>query len=339
MSDLTFRDEELMRRAIRNADNARLISSPNPWVGAVLELQDGSVFDGWTQEFGKEHAETMCLNSVGGNADGGTLYVTLEPCSHQGKTPPCVDSIISSRIKRVVVGLRDPDLLVDGDGIRKLQSAGVRVETGCMSELIEEQLRPYLHHRKTGRPFVILKIASTLDGGIAAADKTSQWITGPEARKEAHKLRAYSDAICVGKGTVLADNPKLTVRDWAPENQDISITDPKRVVLGKVPESAEVHPCLEHESEIEDLLDSLGKDGVMQLLVEGGAKTYKKFHDSGFVNQYEIFFAPAFIGGNNALQIFDGDGVKTISDIWRGTVQRVDQLGNDIKISIIPEDQ
>ena len=156
---------------------------------------------------------------------------------------------------------------------------------------------------------------------------------------EAHKLRALSDAICVGAGTVIADNPKLTVRDWSPENQDLVVTDPRRIVLGKAPEGAAIHPCLEHEAGIEELLDQLGKEGVLQLMVEGGAKTYKRFHDSGLVNQYEIFIAPVFFGGENAKPVFSGDAVETISEIWRGKIKEVKQIGADIKVTVTPEDQ
>ena len=339
MDDFTELDKDRMLRAISNGVNARLISSPNPWVGAVLETVDGSLYDGWTQAPGLEHAEIMCLNAAGQLAEGGTLYTTLDPCSHTGRTPPCVESIISSQVRRVVIGLLDPDPLVSGDGVRKLQAAGIEVSLGTQQDLITDQLQPYLHHRKTGHPYVVVKIAVSLDGGIAAPDQTSQWITSPEARVEAHKLRALSDAICVGAGTVIADNPKLTVRDWSPENQDLVVTDPRRIVLGKAPEGAAIHPCLEHEAGIEELLDQLGKEGVLQLMVEGGAKTYKRFHDSGLVNQYEIFIAPVFFGGENAKPVFSGDAVETISEIWRGKIKEVKQIGADIKVTVTPEDQ
>ncbi|MEG3585955.1 MAG: bifunctional diaminohydroxyphosphoribosylaminopyrimidine deaminase/5-amino-6-(5-phosphoribosylamino)uracil reductase RibD [Actinomycetota bacterium] len=339
MNEIVKRDNQMMLRAISNAENARLISSPNPWVGAVLELGDGSLHDGWTQEPGQEHAEIMCLVSAGAKAEGGTLYTTLEPCSHTGKTPPCVESIIASKVKRVVIGISDPDPLVSGAGARELKAAGIEVSLGTQHDEVSDQLQPYLHHRKTGRPYVILKIAASLDGGIAAPDQTSQWITGPEAREEAHKLRAQSDAICVGVGTVIADNPKLTVRDWAPENKNITIADPKRIVLGKVPREAAIHPCLEHEAGIEELLDQLGQEGIMQLLVEGGANTYKRFHDLGVVNQYEIFLAPIFFGGNNAKPMFSGDATETLAEIWRGKIKEAKQIGVDVKITVTPEDQ
>lgn len=338
MSESTETDNKWMARAISNAVNARLISPPNPWVGAVLVSLEGKSFDGWTQEVGNEHAEIMCINASGRQAEGGTLYTTLEPCSHTGNTSPCVEAIISANIGRVVVGIRDPDPLVNGNGIAQLEAAGIRVDVGIHQDQIEDQLRPYLHHRMTGRPFVVVKVAASLDGAIAAPDKTSKWITGHEARSEAHRLRAYSDAICVGAGTVRVDNPKLTVRDWTPENDFLAARDPIRIVLGSAPPDAAIHPCIEHTSGITELLDELGGDGVIQLLVEGGSNILKQFHDLGVVNQYEIFFAPALFGGNDAQPIFSGEAAKTVSDIWRGRITEVKHFGADIKVTIIPED-
>tara|TARA_Y100000817_G_scaffold307604_1_gene294268 strand:+ start:684 stop:1706 length:1023 start_codon:yes stop_codon:yes gene_type:complete len=330
-------EEQMMARAINNATKARPRCMPNPWVGAVLVSSDGQVFDGFTQEFGGEHAETVCLNEAGEKAQGATLFVTLEPCSHIGKTGPCVERIIESRISRVVIGMKDPDHQVYGEGIKSLQNAGIDVVAGVLETLVSDQLAPYVHHRKTGRPYVVLKIATTLDGKVAAPDGSSQWITGPEARREGHKLRAYSDAICVGKGTVISDNPQLTVRDWMPDDGIHQNLDPRRVVLGKVPTEAAVHPCYEFTGDLFGLLEELGGDGVLQLLVEGGASTYKAFHDLGLVNEYQLFLAPAFMGGSDGVNIFSGDSTQEISDLWRGRIQDVAELGKDIKVTVVPE--
>ena len=330
-------DEQMMARAISNAAKARPRCMPNPWVGAVLVSSDGQTFDGFTQEFGSGHAETVCLNEAGRKAQGATLYVTLEPCSHSGKTGPCVERIIESRISRVVIGMKDPDRQVCGEGIKSLQSAGVDVVVGVLEDLVAEQLAPYVHHRNTGRPYVILKIATTLDGKVAAPDGSSQWITGPEARREGHKLRAYSDAICVGRGTVISDNPQLTVRDWSADDDIDKNLDPRRIVLGSVPAEAAIHPCYEFRGDLFELLDELGNDGVLQLLVEGGASTYKAFHDLGLVNEYQLFLAPAFMGGSDGLSIFSGDSSQSITDLWRGKIQDVVELGNDIKVTVVPE--
>ncbi len=166
-------EEQMMARAINNATKARPRCMPNPWVGAVLVSSDGQVFDGFTQEFGGEHAETVCLNEAGEKAQGATLFVTLEPCSHIGKTGPCVERIIESRISRVVIGMKDPDHQVYGEGIKSLQNAGIDVVAGVLETLVSDQLAPYVHHRKTGRPYVVLKIATTLDGKVAAPDGSS----------------------------------------------------------------------------------------------------------------------------------------------------------------------
>jgi diaminohydroxyphosphoribosylaminopyrimidine deaminase/5-amino-6-(5-phosphoribosylamino)uracil reductase len=233
--------------------------------------------------------------------------------------------------------MKDPDRQVCGEGIKSLQSAGVDVVVGVLEDLVAEQLAPYVHHRNTGRPYVILKIATTLDGKVAAPDGSSQWITGPEARREGHKLRAYSDAICVGRGTVISDNPQLTVRDWSADDDIDKNLDPRRIVLGSVPAEAAIHPCYEFRGDLFELLDELGNDGVLQLLVEGGASTYKAFHDLGLVNEYQLFLAPAFMGGSDGLSIFSGDSSQSMTDLWRGKIQDVVELGNDIKVTVVPE--
>ena len=330
-------EEQMMARAIKNAEKARPRCMPNPWVGAVLVSPNGQIFDGFTQEFGRGHAETVCLDEAGQKAQGATLYVTLEPCSHIGKTGPCVERIIENQISRVVIGMKDPDSQVYGEGIKSLQNAGIEVVVGVLEGRIAQQLAPYVHHRTTGRPYVILKIATTLDGKIAAPDGSSQWITGPEARREGHRLRALSDAICVGKGTVISDNPQLTVRDWKPTDGIKENLDPKRIVLGTVPPEAAIHPCYEFKGDITNLLSELGDEGVLQLLVEGGASTYKAFHDLGLVNEYQLFLAPAFMAGNDGVGIFAGGGPHTISEIWRGRIQEVVELGKDVKVTVVPE--
>lgn len=330
-------DEKMMMRAIDNATKARPACLPNPWVGAVLVSSDDEVFDGYTQKFGQSHAEVICIDKAGGRAQGATLYTTLEPCSHKGKTGPCILKIIESGINRVVIGTKDPDEHVNGAGVSALEDAGIEVATGLLENLVVNQLEPYLHHRKTGRPYVIAKIAATMDGKVAAPDGSSQWITGAEARSEGHRLRAFSDAICVGRGTVLADNPQLTVRDWTPEGGSTESLDPKRIVLGTIPEEAAIRPCYEHQGSLEELLEKLGHEGALQLLVEGGATTLKAFHEERLIDRYEIFLAPAFMEGDNGMSIFSGNGISTISELWRGQILEVNQLGNDLKITIIPE--
>ncbi|OWY62792.1 riboflavin biosynthesis protein RibD, partial [cyanobacterium TDX16] len=205
-------DEEAMARAIEVARTVRARTSPNPWVGALLITADGEVHEGATQPPGGAHAEIGALRSAGEAARGASVVVTLEPCSHTGRTGPCTEALVDAGVARVVVGIEDPDEKVGGRGIAQLRGAGIDVTVGVLAEQVEAQLAPYLKHRRTGLPWVVLKLAATLDGRTAAPDGTSQWITGDEARLDAHRLRAESDAVVVGAGTVRADDPRLTVR-------------------------------------------------------------------------------------------------------------------------------
>ena len=322
-------DEQHMRLAVTTANNARLRSRPNPWVGAVVVSPSGEVFTGSTLEPGNAHAEVVALSAAGKNAVGATLYSTLEPCSHTGRTGPCTRAIIEAGVKRVVVGTLDPDSKVSGKGVQQLRNAGLIVDVGVLEHEVRAQLAPYLHHRSTGRPFVVLKMASTIDGRIAAADGSSKWITGETARKRVHQLRAESDAIVVGAGTVRADNPSLTVRD-------VHGPSPRRIVLGSISPQAHVHPCMEWTGSLTDLLDTLGKDGVVQLLVEGGARVAASFHRERLINQYVLHIAPVIAGGDNAAGIFAGPAAATMADMWRGRVVSTTNLDGDIEIILEP---
>ena len=286
-------DRSGLVRAIELAASVRGATSPNPWVGAVLLKADGQTFEGATSPPGGPHAEAVALDKAGKHARGATLFATLEPCSHTGRTAPCADALIAAGVARVVIGIADPDPLVAGAGIARLRAAGILVDVGVEAAAVERQLKPYLKHRTTGRPWVVLKLASTVDGRIAAPDGSSQWITGDEARADAHRLRAESDAILVGAGTVRTDDPALTVR-LARGN------DPLRVVLGRVPEGAKVQPAEEMHGELSTVLDELGAKGVLQVLVEGGASVAGEFHRAGLVDEYVIYMAPTLLGGETA---------------------------------------
>jgi diaminohydroxyphosphoribosylaminopyrimidine deaminase / 5-amino-6-(5-phosphoribosylamino)uracil reductase len=319
-------DQAAMELAIDVATKSRLWTAPNPWVGAVLlDAQHRVIATGRTQPPGGPHAEPMALREAGDLARGATLFVTLEPCSHHGRTPPCADAIIEAGVSRVVVAVRDPDVKVAGQGIARLRDAGIEVVEGVGAALVEEQLKPYLHQRRTGRPFVVLKLAMTLDGRIAAPDGTSVWITGEEARRDVHELRAECDAILVGAGTVRADDPSLTVRM-------VEGRDPSRYVLGPVASSAKVQPCVEVQGDLTEVLDELGRRGHLQLLVEGGANVAGAFHRAGLVDQYYVYIAPALLGGDNGRPLFAGPGAPTMADLWRGTFRSVTQLGADIRL-------
>lgn len=326
-----------MTRAIASAARVRCITSPNPWVGALIRTDDGQMFEGATLEPGQAHAEIVALDAAAGHANGSTLYVTLEPCSHTGRTGPCIDAIIAAGVKRVVVGIQDPDPCVSGSGIQGLRDAGIEVELGVQEEQVKAQLAPYLKHRKTGRPWVVLKLASTLDGGTAAPNGSSQWITSTAARVDGHRLRAESDAILVGAGTIRRDDSSLTVRDYRPPVLPASgSVDPMRVVLGTVPEDAKVRPCRELSGDLGKVLDDLGAEGVVQLLVEGGAGVAGDFHRAGLVDRYVIYVAPALFGGDDANGLFGGAGAWDIGDLWRGQFVSVERVGEDLKIVLAP---
>ena len=315
-----------MLRAMELAAGVRRTTSPNPWVGSVV--QPGG-FEGATAPPGGPHAEVVALRAAGAAARGATLYSTLEPCAHHGRTPPCIDAIVDAGIRRVVVAIEDPDEQVRGAGIRALRAAGVTVDVGVCAEEVRAQLAPYLKHRATGRPWVVLKLAATLDGRTAAPDGSSKWITGEAARADAHRLRAESDAVIVGAGTVRADDPALTVRDSPGD-------DPLRVVLGTAPAGARVHPALELQGELGGVLDELGRRGILQAMVEGGATVAGDFHRAGLVDRYVLYLAPAFFGGDDARPLFAGAGAPTVADLWRGRIVSVERLGDDVRLECSP---
>ena len=323
----TDADVASMERAVELAWTARPVAHPNPWVGAVLVTAGGVVHEGATAAPGGPHAERQALAAAGPVAAGATVYVTLEPCSHHGRTPPCADALIAAGVARVVVAMEDPDSRVSGSGIDRLRAAGIAVDVGLCVEAVAAQLAPYVKHRTTGRPWVVLKLAATLDGRIAAPDGTSRWITGEAARDDAHRLRAESDAVLVGAGTVRADDPQLTVRR-------VPGRDPMRVVLGEAPAGAKVEPALQVSGDLGVVLDDLGRRGVVQLLVEGGAGVAHQFHAAGLVDRYVIYLAPALFGGDDAGGLFAGAGAKSVDDLWRGRIVGVVRLGDDLRVDL-----
>ncbi len=330
-------DAAWMRRAVSLAANARLHATPNPWVGAILVTVDGESYEGWTAQDGGPHAERRVLAKAGQAAEGATVYTTLEPCSHVGRSGACTTALIEAGVARVVIGVSDTDEGERGRGAQTLIDAGVKVSgvNASIETLVRNQLEPYLHHRSTGRPYVVLKMAATLDGKTAAPDSSSRWITGAEARQDVHRLRAESDAIIVGAGTVRVDDPSLTVRDFVPgpktECDDIN---PRRIVLGPVPTDAQVAPAESWVGELGILLDKLGNEGVVQVLVEGGPHVAGDFHRTGLVDRYVIYIAPALLGGGDGLPVLDGPGVPTMADVWRGDLVSVRQFGNDVRIEV-----
>jgi diaminohydroxyphosphoribosylaminopyrimidine deaminase / 5-amino-6-(5-phosphoribosylamino)uracil reductase len=329
-------DAAIMGLAIETASpvSIRRAASPNPAVGAVVVTVDGRKFRGVTEPFGGAHGEIMAMRAAtasGADLAGGTVYTTLEPCSHHGRTGPCTEALITAGVSRVVIGVLDPDPLVSGIGVARLRAAGIAVDVGVCADAIALQLEYYLFHRTHARrPFVTLKLAATLDGRSAAPDGTSQWITGIDARSDTHRLRAEHDAIIVGAGTVRTDNPTLTVRH-------VDGPDPQRFVLGAIPDGAAVLPATSLRGSPAEIISQLVQRDVMSVLIEGGAAVAHAFHHARLVNRYVVYMAPALFGGDDALGLFRGSGASSINDLWRGTFRSVDRVGPDLRVVIDAE--
>ena len=334
--------QEAMARAIAAAQEVRHLTSPNPWVGCVIVTADGAVHTGATGRPGAMHAERHALASAGPAARGATLVTTLEPCNHQGRTGPCAPEIVAAGVRRVVVGTVDPDPIVSGAGIACLRSAGLEVIVGVLRSEVREQLAAYLHHRLTGRPWVVAKIAMSLDGRTAAPDGTSQWITSRPARSDGHRLRAMSDAVIVGAGTVRSDNPRLTARDWTPTagavwsdgSRPDQIVQPRRVVVGEASPTAAVNPCLQWSGSLEGLLDELGSQGVLQALVEGGPRLLGAMQRASLLNRMVVYAAPAVLGGEDGAPVMAGAGASSMPSLTRGTIVDVARIGDDVRIEV-----
>lgn len=319
----------VMMIALAEAERARFHAPPNPWVGAVIVNDRGVVLaEGHTQVPGESHAEIVALRRAGESARGSTLVVTLEPCSHQGRTGPCTAAIIAAGVARVVVGTLDPDARVNGGGVAELRAAGITVDVGVEEDAVRAQLAPYLWHRVTRRPYVVAKVAATLDGVVAMADGSSQWITGEAARRDAHVLRAQSQAIIVGAATVRRDDPRLTAR------LDDIILEPLRVVLGAAPAGARIRPCLERSGELGPLLDELGELDVLQVLVEGGPRTTSAFLEAGLVNHLVWYQATAWAGSAGTLGALSTMTTSMISELRRGRVVDLRRIGDDIRLDV-----
>jgi diaminohydroxyphosphoribosylaminopyrimidine deaminase/5-amino-6-(5-phosphoribosylamino)uracil reductase len=245
-----------------------------------------------------------------------------------------VDAIVAAGVRRVVVAVEDPDVRMRGAGLAALRAAGVEVETGLCADEVRRQLAPYIKHRLTGRPWVILKLAATLDGRTAAPDGSSRWITGEAARADVHRLRAESDAVLVGAGTVRADDPELTARVDTSE----AGRQPLRVVLGQAPPDARAHPALQLDGDLGGVLDELGRRGVLQVLVEGGPTVAGAFHRAGLVDRYVLYLAPALLGGDDGRPVLAGRGVATMADAWRGHILNVDMVGDDVRVELAPRE-
>ncbi len=352
-----------MRRALLLARRALGSVSPNPAVGALV-VRDGEIVgEGWTQPPGQAHAEIVALRQAGDRARGATLYVTLEPCSHFGRTPPCADALIAAGIAEVRAALVDPNPLVNGGGIARLRDAGIRTHVGECEEEAREIIEAHVKHKTTGLPFVTAKFAMSLDGKIATRSGNSKWITGEEARRYVHELRAMSDAIMVGVNTVIADDPQLTARDA--EGKPLA-RQPLRVVVdssGRTPKNARMFgepgktliattrenlawagaetmlvPPRDGLVDAGELLKTLGKRDVTSVFVEGGGTLLGALFDGRLVDKVIAFVAPVIIGGREAPSPVGGEGVERMADALRLQRVRVTQFGRDVAITGYCED-
>jgi diaminohydroxyphosphoribosylaminopyrimidine deaminase/5-amino-6-(5-phosphoribosylamino)uracil reductase len=353
-----------MREALALAERGWGHVSPNPMVGAVV-LADGEIVGrGWYQgPRGEPHAEVRALREAGDRARGGTVVCTLEPCSHHGATPPCTEALLEAGVSRVIVGATDPNPLVDGTGIARLRDAGLEVREGVLADESHRLNAAFDRHVTTGVPFVIWKVATSLDGKTAARDGSSRWITSEPARLDAHRLRAWADAIVVGAGTVAADDPSLTARHpdltsaWAPLRVVVDAagrvaTDAKvfdgeaptlvaTTVAGEptlarsLPSDVDVAVCAADETggvSPRALAEELGKRDVQGVLLEGGATLAWSFLRDGVVDRIVQYVATKVIGGAEAPGAVMGEGFAPLDGALDLSFVRVDQVGPDIRV-------
>ncbi len=360
-------DVDWMQQALELAERGRGAVEPNPLVGAVIVRQGQVVGEGWHQRYGQAHAEVNALAQAGELARGATLYVTLEPCCHHGKTPPCTDAVLRAGIGRVVAAMADPFPAVSGQGAEILRAAGLIVELGLCEAEARRLNAPYLKLLATGRPYVHAKWAMTLDGKIATRQGDSKWISSEASRRRVHELRGRMDAILVGSGTALADDPQLTARpDFGAAGKPAGVPrTATRIVLDsrcRLPTGSilvrtareiptlivtasdvaadrrralealgcEVVPLLEGRASIPALLAELGRRRMTNVLVEGGSSVLGSFLDAGAIDEAHVFIAPRLAGGAGALTPIGGHGVGTIRQALRLETLQVELIEGDV---------
>jgi diaminohydroxyphosphoribosylaminopyrimidine deaminase/5-amino-6-(5-phosphoribosylamino)uracil reductase len=353
----TSHDQQHMARALELARLGLYTTTPNPRVGCVV-VRDGQIVgEGWHARAGEPHAEVHALREAGERARGATAYVTLEPCSHQGRTPPCCEALIAAGVARVVAAMEDPNPLVAGKGLQRLRSANLTVDSGLMAHEAGELNIGFVSRMTRGRPWVRLKVAASLDGKTALLNGQSQWITGPDARRDGHAWRAQACAILTGIGTVKDDNPQLTVRDVATTRQPLRVVVDSRLetpvdakVLGndtlivaaaadvvRVPllraRGAEilVLPNAAGKVELPDLMMELGRRGINELHVEAGYKLNGSLLNEGLVDELLIYLAPCVLG-DAAHGMFNLPALTTLSGRRALNIVDVRQIGPDIRV-------
>ncbi len=365
-----FSDEDTvyMRRALILAKRGKGLVNPNPMVGAVVVRSGRIIGEGFHRRAGEAHAEIKALEQAGEGARGATMYVTLEPCNHFGRTPPCTEAIIQAGVSKVIFARKDVNPLVKGGGAERLRKAGIIVQEGLLEKESAELNRSYERYVVSGRPFISIKVAITADGKIATAKGLSRWISGSESRRYVHKLRRQSDAVLVGIGTVLQDNPLLTVREvplgrakppWRvvldshlriPPDSRILSPDAQTMIFttrkhnsGKARElrerGAEVITVRSRKGmvDIEAVVRELGERGCVDLLVEGGATVNRSFIESSLADYYYIFIAPKIFGGISTPSWVGGRGVNRPDDYFALRWERAVRIGDDYLLEAYAE--
>jgi diaminohydroxyphosphoribosylaminopyrimidine deaminase/5-amino-6-(5-phosphoribosylamino)uracil reductase len=344
-------DTDWMRLALDLARRGRGFVEPNPMVGAVVVREGRAVGEGWHRRYGEAHAEVHALAQAGESARGATLYVTLEPCCHWGKTAPCADAVIRAEISRVAAAMADPFPKVAGGGIQQLKDAGITVDVGILEADARRLNAPYLTLLSKQRPYIHAKWAMTLDGKIATRTGHSQWISGEESRRRVHDLRGRVDAIIVGAGTVRADDPQLTARPPGPRAalrvvlsrrgdlpprcrllqtaRDIPVLIAGSEIGEPQRQTLESFGCQVLTMDLPHLIAELGRRRMTNLLVEGGAAMLGSFRDANAIDEVHVFIAPILMGGVQALSPVAGAGATTIGDGLRLTAWTCDRSGDD----------
>jgi len=347
-------DHAMMARALELAGKGLYTATPNPRVGCVLTQGETIVAEGWHEKTGGPHAEVLAIGQAGGRAAGATLYVNLEPCSHQGRTPPCIDLIQKNKIKRVIAAMLDPNPKAAHGGAQ-LAAAGISFEHGLMEEAANELNIGFVSRVTRGRPWVRMKIAATLDGRTALANGKSQWITGPEARKDGHRWRARACAILTGIGTVKADDPRLTVREMETPRQPLRVIVDSRLEISpkaRVLEggalvfsgiantknlNAEVItlPNKDKKVELPLMLEELARRGVNELHVEAGFRLNGSLVCEGCVDEFLIYLNPSFLG-DEAQGMLALAGISSLDERTKIRIASVDRIGEDLRILARP---